>query len=166
MDLLIIRHAIATERDAHSGADDDARPLTDEGRKKMRRVAQGLRTIVPKIAVLASSPLVRARETAEIVADAYGGLPVEAVPALRPATPPAALADWLNHRETDEVVAVVGHEPHLSTTVGWLLSGTPRSLIELKKGAACVLAADQTWGPGTAILRWALSPGQLRALRD
>ncbi|HEX4469200.1 MAG TPA: phosphoglycerate mutase family protein, partial [Gemmatimonadaceae bacterium] len=74
MDLLVIRHAIAEdkERFAASGRNDDLRPLTEEGRSKMRRAAQGLRTVVGRIAHLASSPLVRARETAEIVAPALG----------------------------------------------------------------------------------------------
>ncbi len=160
----MIRHAIAEERQA--GADDDTRPLTEEGREKMREGARGLRSVVPAIAVLAASPLARARETAEIVARAYGGLDIETVPALRPGQRPAALAEWLNRRQASGPVAVVGHEPHLSTTVGWLLTGAARSFVELKKGAACALACDETWGAGTAVLRWALKPGQLRALGD
>lgn len=162
----MIRHAIAEERDPRSDADDDARRLTDEGRRKMRQTARGLRQVVPRIAVLATSPLVRAAETAAIVADAYGGLTVETVEALRPGQPAAALAEWLNRGEANGLVAVVGHEPHLSTTIGWLLTGAPHSFIELKKGAACALACDETWGAGTAVLRWALKPGQLRALGD
>jgi len=162
----VIRHAIAAERGAESGADDDARPLTDEGRKKMQRAVRGLRTVVPKIAVLAASPLVRAHETAAIVADAYGSIEIATLPALRPGQRPSALAEWLNERQADGLVAVVGHEPHLSSTVGWLLTGTPSSFVELKKGAACALVSDGAWGAGSARLQWALTPAQLRALRD
>jgi phosphohistidine phosphatase len=165
VDLLLIRHADAGDaaQFASSGRSDDERPLSEDGRRKMRQGARGLRTIVPAIDVLAASPLVRARQTAEIVAAAYHDLKIETVPALAPEQPPDALAAWLARR--DGTVAVVGHEPHLSRTIGWLVAGAPRSLIELKKGAACLLALDSA-GPGTATLRWALTPGQLRALGD
>jgi phosphohistidine phosphatase len=168
MELLVIRHADAGDAAdfARSGRPDDERPLSAEGRKKMSQGARGLREIAPDVAVLATSPLTRARQTADIVAEAYGGLPIETVPALRPAQPPAALAEWLARRAAEGLVAVVGHEPHLSTTVGWLLTGEARSLVELKKGAACLLATDRAWGPGAAVLRWSLMPGQLRALGD
>src|SRR5690349_23208472 len=68
MNLLVIRHAIAEDKEnfAATGRSDDQRPLTDAGRTKMRRGTQGLRTLIGKVAMLASSPLVRARETAEI----------------------------------------------------------------------------------------------------
>ena len=168
MDLLVIRHADAGDAAdfARSGRPDDERPLSDEGRRKMKQVARGLRELVPEIAALASSPLVRARQTAEIVAAAYDGATVETVSALRPGEAPAALAQWLGRRDGGGPAAVVGHEPHLGTTVGWLLTGTARSILELKKGAACLLSCDAQWGPGTAVLRWALTPGQLRALSD
>lgn len=168
MDLLVIRHADAGDAAdfAKSGRPDDERPLSDEGRRKMRQVTRGLRAIVPEIAALASSPLVRARQTAEIVAAAYDGTTVETVPALRPGERPAALAQWLERRKPDGVAAVVGHEPHLSTTVGWLVTGTARGILDLKKGAACLLSCDGAWGEASAILRWALTPGQLRALGD
>ena len=161
----MIRHADAGDAAAFatSGRPDDERPLSDDGRRKMRQGARGLRTIVPEIDVLAASPLVRARQTAEIVAREYGDLAVETVSALTPDQPPAALAQWLGKHEG--TVAVVGHEPHLSHTIGWLVAGSARSLIDLKKGAACLLSLD-TAGPGSATLRWALTLGHLRALGD
>lgn len=166
MDLLVIRHADAGDAVdfAKSGRPDDERPLSDEGRKKMRQVARGLHQIVPRIAVLATSPLERARQTAEIVAAEFDDPAIETAPALRPGEPPAALASWLERRRADGVTAVVGHEPHLSTTVGWLLTGKAHSVLDLKKGSACLLWCDASWGPGAAVLRWALTPAQLRAL--
>ena len=73
MHLLIIRHAIAEDRDAFAktGKPDDLRPLTSEGRAKMIRCAEGLHVIAPEISVLASSPRTRAHETAEIVGREY-----------------------------------------------------------------------------------------------
>ena len=168
MHLLVIRHADAGDAAdfARSGRPDDERPLSDEGRRKMKQVARGLCVVVPEIAALAASPLVRARQTAEIVAAAYDGITVETVSALRPGEAPAGLAQWLERHGAAGVAAVVGHEPHLGTTVGWLVSGETHSVLELKKGAACLLSCDTAWGPGKAVLRWALTPGQLRALGD
>ena len=164
MELLIIRHAIA-EDGAETTRSDDERRLTTEGRKKMRLGARGLTRVVPDLAVLASSPLVRARQTADIVARAYGGLDVTTAAELAPDGSPNAVAAWLNRRRADGVVALVGHEPALSNLVSWLLSGAARPLIEMKKGAACLLAfPGGKAGPGTAVLRWALTPAQLRDL--
>src|SRR3954462_14864865 len=118
MNLLVIRHAIAEDKEAFaaSGRGDDQRPLTEAGRSKMRRAAQGLRSTCPRIAVLASSPLLRARETAEIVAPAFRVGRVEIVDALRPYRQLEELGEWLRRRllpndPDDTPVAVVGHEP-------------------------------------------------------
>jgi phosphohistidine phosphatase len=162
MDLLVVRHAIAAE--AAEYADDGARPLTAEGKKKMRQIARGLRGSVPAIDVIATSPLTRAVETAQIVATEYEGVTPVVVPALAPDHPPAALAQWLDTQRRHQVVAVVGHEPGLSHLVSWLLAGSERSFIELKKGAICRLALPDTIAAGCATLVWALAPSQLREL--
>jgi phosphohistidine phosphatase len=163
MDLLVIRHAIAV--DPADSTDDDSRPLTAEGKKKMRQGAQGLRLSVPAIDVLATSPLTRAVETAEIVSDAYEDLATIIVPVLAPGHPASAVASWLETQRRHHVVAVVGHEPGLSLMVSWFLSGTERSIIELKKGAACLLTFPGAATAASASLVWALAPSQLRALK-
>ncbi len=166
MELLVVRHAIAEEREdwARTGLDDGERPLTREGRRKMRLGAGGLRELVHSIDVLASSPLTRAWQTAEIVSRAYGGIDIARVDALSPDLPPDELLPWLREQREQAHVAVVGHEPHLSSLVTWLLTGTPGHLIELKKGAACLLELHGTPREGVATLLWALTPGQLRRL--
>ena len=163
MDLLVIRHAIAA--DPADYADDADRPLTPEGKKKMRQAANGLRRSVPNIGLLATSPLVRAIETADIIASAYDGIPTAIAPALAPGHPPAAVARWLEPYREHDVVAVVGHEPDLSRMVSWFLSGSERSLIELKKGAACLLTFPGAIAAGAAVLVWALAPAQLREMK-
>lgn len=164
MELLVIRHAIAEEREvwARTGRDDAERPLTAEGRKKMRLAAEGLQRIVHSIDVLASSPLVRAWQTAEIVAGAFGSTPIERVDALEPECSPEELLPWLRTHGEGERLAVVGHEPHLSGLVTWLLTGEMGHVIEFKKGAACLLALHGKPREGVATLLWALAPGQLR----
>jgi len=178
MNLLVVRHAIAEdkERFAATGRSDDQRPLTEEGRAKMRRAADGLRKVARRAHVLASSPLVRARETAEIIAPALRASRIELVDALRPDRRFEELAAWLRAlgipNEQDEsgdderTIAIVGHEPHLSGLVTWFLTGTAESHIELKKGAACLLQFDAAPAAGSATLRWALTPSQLRSLAD
>jgi phosphohistidine phosphatase len=165
MKLLVIRHAPAEDRAefARTGLPDEHRPLTAEGRERMRRAARGLREAVPAIGVLAASHLVRAAQTAEIVAGRYG-VPVVTRRELAPEADPDALVPWLRDHGADETVAVVGHEPHLGFLVGWLTSGRHDSFVELKKGAACLLEFDEPPTAGGATLLWALAPAHLRAL--
>jgi phosphohistidine phosphatase len=162
MDLLIIRHGQAEPRSADGT--DASRRLTEEGRKKIQRGAKGLHKLLPELGALVSSPLVRAVETAAIVAEAYGGLPVEETELLEPDREPKELADWLAER-SEETLAIVGHEPLLSHAATWLLSGMRSSLIEFKPGAACLLHFPDEIGPGRARLVFALTPWQLRRMR-
>ncbi|MEP6491530.1 MAG: phosphohistidine phosphatase SixA [bacterium] len=166
MKLLIIRHAIAEDKNvwAQTGQGDDARPLTDQGRRKMVRVARGLRKIVGPIDLLAASPLIRAQQTAAVVAAEYKGIPIETTSVLIPGTSLAGFAEWLAARANHVVVAIVGHEPHLSALATWLLTGVERSGIELKKGAACLIQFDDAPKEGGGSLCWSLAPAHLREL--
>lgn len=167
MKLLVIRHGVAEDRDewAFSGKPDAERPLTADGRKRMSRSARGLRGQVPRLHLVATSPLLRAVQTAEMVADEYGGMELTIVQELSPEHPPEALVPWLRAHERDMAIAVVGHEPHLGFLVGWLLTGRHESFVEMKKGGACLLEFDDPPAAGNATLVWSLSPAQLRALR-
>ncbi len=166
MHLLIIRHAIAEDRDsfAGSGKTDDLRPLTDEGRAKMEVGAAGLRALLPDITLLASSPLMRAQQTAEIVGKEYGLEVGATTDSLRPRAAFADFANWIAERGPQDVVAVVGHEPHLSALATWLICGTKHSRIELKKGGACLLSFAGVPKKGGGTLEWALQPSHLRAI--
>jgi phosphohistidine phosphatase len=170
MKLLIVRHGKAEDRDdwAKTGAQDDARPLTSEGRELMRVGAIGLRTIVESIDVLASSPLVRAQQTARIVADAYGIAGVVEIDALRSDAPLSDLYDWMCGMEGNEVVAIVGHNNHLEEFASWLLTGKKDRIIDIKKGAALMVElkglSRKHGEPDKATLLWALTPAQMRGL--
>src|SRR3712207_436500 len=143
MQLLVIRHAIAEDRDefAASGRDDSERPLTEEGRERMRRGAEALRRLVPKIDLLASSPYTRARETAELVAAAYDRRrdEIKLVELLTPESPLERFQSWVQRQSRATVVAIVGHEPQFGILVTWLMSGLREPRVELKKGGACLL---------------------------
>jgi len=166
MHLLIIRHAIAEDRDsfASSGKSDDLRPLTDEGRAKMKLGAAGLRSLVPDISLLAASPLARAQETAEIVGQEYGLEIGATTDTLRPRAAFPDFATWVAEQGHQDVIAVVGHEPHLSALATWLMCGDKQSRLELKKGGACLLSFAGAPKKGGGTLEWALHPSHLRAI--
>jgi len=165
MKLLIIRHAIAEERDefARTGKDDRLRPLTDEGRKKMKQGARGLKNLVPEIDLLATSPLTRAAQTGAVMDSVYGGLREVEIEELAPEGSPVEFLSWLR-QQAAETVAVVGHEPSISLIASWLLTGTEKRIFSIRKGGACLLEFPGEVGAGTALLLWALTPAQLREL--
>jgi phosphohistidine phosphatase len=168
MKLLIVRHADAGDADefAKTGRSDDERPLSDEGVRQMARAAAGLRSIVERIDILASSPLVRARQTADIVMEAYGMKVVDVVESLRSTTPLAETLEWLNRVADARVVAIVGHDPHLSRLATWLTTGVDAERVALKKGGACLLEFSDAIEAGSAMLRWLMTPSQLSACAE
>ncbi|HEY3569420.1 MAG TPA: histidine phosphatase family protein [Thermoanaerobaculia bacterium] len=167
MKLLLIRHAIAEEREdfAKTGKDDRLRPLTDEGRKKMKQVARGLQEIVPEIDLLATSPLTRAAQTGAIVDSVYGGLKEVEIEELSPESTPNDFLRWLR-KQKEDCIAAVGHEPSISLILSWLLTGTERRIFAFRKGGACLLDFPDEVGAGTATLVWAMTPAHLRELAD
>lgn len=167
MKVLIIRHGPAGDSAAWEaeGRDDRLRPLTAEGKKQMRKAAAGLPTLVREVPVLATSPLTRAVQTAEIVAAEYG-CEIVKLEALAPGHDPEEAVGWLREQQPDLTVGLVGHEPHLSTLVGYLLTGRPASFLDLKKGGACLVEMTESLEPGRGALAWLLTPRALRRLGE
>ena len=168
MELLIVRHAIAVEREefAATGRPDGDRPLTDYGRRRMRKNARGIHRIAPRLDVVGASPYLRAADTARIVAETSGVERLETIDALTPDHHPRDLLPWLSQQDPGATVAVVGHEPHLGALVTWLVGGRDGVNAEFKKGGACLLRFDGRIDAGTAVLQWMLTPAQLRAIAD
>lgn len=160
MKLLIIRHGIAedTKHFARSGQPDSVRPLTDKGIRCVKENALGLRRITEPLDMIASSPLLRARQTAEILAPLLGDPPVVEVPALQPGIGCEELGRWLDTQDTEALLAVVGHEPDLSSWISWLCSGHQESMVKLKKGGVCCLISKKGKGSGQFRLQWHLPP--------
>jgi phosphohistidine phosphatase len=168
MDLLIVRHGVAEDKEAFAktGKSDDERPLTDKGRKKMKRASRGLCTIVPEIGLLATSPLVRARETAAYIAGVYDRDVADVTEVLRPDASFDDFAEWLRPRASKSPVCIVGHEPHLSGLATWFMSGAKDSRLELGKGGACMLSFDAAPKKGGATLQWLLTSKQLETIGE
>jgi phosphohistidine phosphatase len=166
--LLVIRHGPAGDRAAWEaqGRDDSQRPLTPDGRKQVRRAAAGLAALVPSVDVLATSPLLRAVQTAEIVAGEYRSDLVR-VDALVPDSDPEETVEWLRELKAEETVALVGHEPHLGLLIGYLLTGKRSSFSDLKKAGAGLLdLSDPLRSGGGGTLEWLLTPRVLRRLGE
>jgi phosphohistidine phosphatase len=160
MRLYVVRHAEA--EDEGPAGDDESRRLTSDGREEFKRGAEGLGRLDPRIERIFTSPLVRARQTAALLAEALGAPAPEELRALGPGAGPAAVLRAL--RETGERVAVVGHEPGLGFLVSAALFGSPTGATPLKKGGIACLAFEGDPRPGAATLRWFLTPRQLRLL--
>jgi phosphohistidine phosphatase len=157
MDLYLLRHAIAEER-SNDGSD-SARALTPEGAEKMRIGARGLQRLGVHLDRLLTSPLTRARETADIVGAALNIAP-ETVGALAPGCNAATLLDLLVDMPRAKSVMIVGHEPDLSGIVADLTGG---SRVVMKKGGLALIDLVSL-DPGAGSLLWVLPPRVLRAL--
>jgi phosphohistidine phosphatase len=160
--LLLIRHAPAV-REGSGGARDGLRPLTPRGRARFRLAARGLARITDRPDLLLTSPLLRARATAEIAAAAFGKVTPRVEPALGRDSVDGVLTA-LKRCPRKATVAVVGHEPTLSRLLGRLLGadGNDDHFV-FKKGGAALL--DLPHGPGArGRLSWFVKPRILRSL--
>jgi phosphohistidine phosphatase len=163
MNLYLIRHAIAVEE----YEDDSQRPLTDKGRKKMRQIAKGLRSLGVEFDVILSSPYVRATETAEVLADVFKmRKEVQFSENLLPLSSPDLLIAELNEKYAVDSIALVGHEPFLSALIGLLVADNPNADITLKKGGVCSLSADDLHHTHKASMDWLLTPGILVGISE
>ncbi len=161
MRLLLIRHAVAVPRGT-PGIRDDERPLTPDGEAEFRSAAGGLAWIADPPDVLLSSPLVRARATAAIVAGAFGRIEPLFEPALAHGTVDTVLSA-LAARDATATIAVVGHEPLLSAVLARLLGVGDGDRIEFEKGGAALVELPEGVA-GAARLVWFLGPRILRTL--
>jgi phosphohistidine phosphatase len=163
MKILLIRHARAEPRQPRQA--DGARALTADGRRRQRQASKGLKRALPKITHLVSSPLQRARETAEIIAMEFPAAARATLADLAPGGAARDLMKWLCQQPAPAVVALVGHEPDLGRLAGWLLTGRQADFIPFKKGAAALLEFSKVPRAGEATLRWLLTTRQLAGLR-
>jgi phosphohistidine phosphatase len=163
MNLYIVRHAVAVDEETAGYESDSERPLTDKGRKKMRQVAKGLRSLGVDFDLILSSPYVRARETAEILVDVFKmKKKITFTENLIPMANPELFIEEINQTYSVDSIAVVGHEPHLSTLIGILIAENAKIDVTLKKGGVCYITADDLHhNDHRATLEWLLTPGIL-----
>jgi phosphohistidine phosphatase len=158
MDLYLIRHAEAAALGEGGVENDEERPLTEAGEKQLGVIAKGLKRHGIQFDLVLTSPLVRARQTADGI---VGALPasapeVQVHDALSPGGRAKKLARFLR-KLNSERIALVGHQPDLGELAGWLV-GSKKAQIDLAKaGVACVQCPD---GPrkGSGTLVWLVTP--------
>ena len=160
LQLYLIRHGLAAERGADY-PDDSKRPLTAEGIAKLKKEVKALARLDVDFDLIISSPLVRAKQTAEVFAQAMASHPTLTLSdALAPAGTPAAVFQELAKHMRKARIALVGHEPNIGELTARLI-GT-RTAIEFKKGAICRIDFEVFPPKGTGLLRWFLPPRMLR----
>lgn len=152
MQILLLRHG-----DALDHHDDYIRPLTPLGKDQATAAGNVLHVlgIIPgKIFV---SPLLRAQETARIVADLLGITDLTTTEYLTPTSDHRQLFDVLGHLRSERIL-LVGHEPHLSVMISLMTTGSRASRVEMRKGCLAFCETSDPAGPGTGVLRFLLPP--------
>lgn len=148
--LFVVRHAPAEDS---SPRGDAGRALTERGRREMSAAARGLAQLDDAPALIAASPLVRARETADLLAERFPAAARCVLPELAPGLDRAAFATWFD-ATPDARIAIVGHEPDLSELVAWLIGG---GRVHMGKGSVAALTLVGSAARGAAMLDWLLT---------
>lgn len=167
MNLFLLRHGIAVERDEFDFGNDAARPLTPKGRKQLRHVAAALQAMELRFDAIVSSPLVRARQTAEIVAaELKLKKRLAFADELKPGGCPEKLLRKIFHRQpVVENLLLVGHEPDFSELISRLVTGGSGAGFALKKGGLAKLELENLRAGKCATLAWLLTAAQLKLMR-
>jgi len=162
MRLYLIRHAIAVNRGDPGVLSDEARELTPVGIKKMRKNALALSRMDLNLNEIWTSPLVRALQTADILAEELSTTPrVREIKDLAPGGNHNALIDQLGKNRGLEEAALVGHEPDMGELATRLIVGTNVGTIRFKKGGAACIEIDEFKPPARGDLLWLLTPKQM-----
>lgn len=165
MNLYLMRHAIAEQRDSSLYPDDSQRPLSAPGRRKMIKIASGLKELGLGFNLILSSPFLRAQETAGIIAKRFG---LKGHLIFTDHLSPLGHADQLiaeiQEKYMVEHLLLVGHEPYLSSLASMLLAGNESVEITMKKGGLCCLSITELRYAQCAALEYLLTPGQMVAM--
>jgi phosphohistidine phosphatase len=162
LELYLIRHGIAAER-GEEYPDDSKRPLTSDGIARLKKEAKALDSLGVTFDQILSSPLVRAKQTADALSEHMKSHPpVATADALSPAGTPAAVMQELGKHMRKGRVALVGHEPNMGELAAYLIGA--KSPLPFKKGAVCRIDFEVFPPKGTGQLCWFITPKMLRGL--
>lgn len=164
--IILFRHGIAEEHEsaAEAGREDAERRLTQEGRARTKEAAMGLLSLVPQLDLALTSPYIRARDTAALLAKRFPEASLEETDALRPGSDAVAVLGRVAATPEASTVALVGHEPDLGMIGSWLMTGERAYMLEVKKASAILLRCEGAPEPGEFELVWSLPPRVLRAM--
>jgi phosphohistidine phosphatase len=163
MDIYFLRHASAGDNKASTPQEDEKRPLDAKGIEQSKQMGKLLAALEIKPDAFVSSPLTRAVQTAELVAEQLkGGSSITLDDALRPDASYEQFQDLLQHYARQKTITVTGHNPNLSEFLSILISGTSKTAVELKKGAV----AKVEYKSGKATLHWCVTPKLLGVAQE
>ena len=165
MRLYIVRHAIASPHGT-PGVKDDDRALTEEGVQKMRAAGAGLRALDYVPEAILSSPLLRARQTAELLLEIFGkGIEFKATPSLAPSGSRQDLyREIALYDKKLKSLMLVGHQPSLGEIAGEIAWGSTDHYVELRKGGTCAIDLESVRGIPKGKLVSLLTPSILRKI--
>ncbi len=166
MKLYLLRHGIAADLEEADCSRDADRPLTPKGKRRVRAIAAALKRLGVKPGLILTSPYLRARQTAGIVAEILGAKGrLRLCSHLTPGGNARRLIEFIQEAEPEAgAVLLVGHEPYLSSLASWLVTGSPSSTLTLKKGGVCLLNVSELTPGRCATLEWLLTPRQMRLM--
>lgn len=163
MNLFILRHAPAAERDSSGRDKDSDRPLTEKGREVLSSTAKGMLALDLSFDRVLTSPFARARQTAEIIAkELHAKQHPTPTEHLSPNGSPKALIEQINRLQPRvQNMLLVGHEPYLSQLIALLVAGNTNASFELKKGGLAKLETEDLRFGRCTKLSWLLTPQQM-----
>ena len=165
MNIHLMRHGIAVPLAEENSFQDKKRRLTPEGIQRLRRAALGLRVLQVSFDLIASSPLIRARETAEIVAEVLKyKLNVETWEEMEPEGTPESVCSRLHAHFDKESILLVGHQPSIGALASFLLTGSSSRSLSFKKGSIFCLEVNEVPPLSIGNLNWMLSSRMLRQI--
>jgi len=170
MNLFILRHGIASdpgEDGLPKDLPDAERPLSNKGKQRMWRITEAMRTMDLEFGAVVSSPLLRARQTAQIVTEALElRRKLILTDNLAPEGSPKTLIEQLNGLGSHpKNILLVGHEPYLGKLIALLLAGSTTAMIDLRKGGLAKLEIEKLRYTRCATLAWLLTPRQLGLMK-
>jgi phosphohistidine phosphatase len=164
-EIILMRHGIAVASGAPAFPDDAGRPLTPDGRRKMKEAGKGLVRLRPEIDWIVTSPLLRAAETAQIVAGAMAeSPPLDTLEPLGSGGPLESLITFLGKHPERQRPLIVGHEPQFSDFAARLIGAGRNANLAFKKGGCCLIRFSGLPAPAQGKLIWWLTPSLLRSL--
>ena len=167
MNLFLLRHGLAVEPGTAGFENDASRPLTPKGKLQLLKIAAAMRVMELEFDVIWSSPLVRARQTAEIVAkDLKATKQLGFADELSPGGDAVKLIKKLRAlKPAPENILLVGHEPDLSELISLFVTGKTGAGFALKKAGLAKLELENLRAGRCATLAWLLTPGQMKLMQ-
>ena len=163
MNIFLLRHGIAVEPGSAGFEKDSERTLIPKGERKLWQVADAMAGQKLSFDVILTSPYIRARQTADIIAEALDlRKKLQEVEHLTPGGSAKKLIETINSLKPPPTdVLLVGHEPSMSELISLLISGDTKTGVQMKKGGLCKLTVDELRSGQCARLEWLLTPKQM-----